>query len=319
MSEREPEAVVWDLLRGALTTKALAVVADLRVAEALAGGARPVEELACEVGADPDALRRVLRALASDGVFAEDEPGVVRHTDASRMLLQPGWTEFGHLFGGVFYRAVADLDRATQTGAPTFPETFGEDFWSWLGARAEERSAFDRAMAGGKDRSADRLAGLEWRDAETVVDVGGGNGALLAALFRRRPGLRGIVLDLPETERDESTLGDGIEFAAGSFFEQVPAGDTYLLSGILHDWDDERATAILRTISASAPPRARVLITESVVPPGDEAHGAKWLDLLMLVLAGGRERDEAQWQALLRGAGLTPVRVDDGLIEARCP
>ena len=268
MSERESEAVVWDLLRGALTTRALAVVADLRVAEALERGARPVQELAREVGVDPDALRRVLRALASDGVFAEDAPSVVRHTDASRMLLRPGWTEFSHLFGGVFYRATADLDRATRTGVPSFPEAFGDDFWSWLGAHADERSAFDRAMAGGKDRSADRLAGLEWRDGEIVVDVGGGNGALLAALFRRRSGLRGIVLDLPETERDESALGDDIEFAAGSFFEQVPAGDTYLLSGILHDWDDDPATAILRTIRTSALPEARVLITEAVIPPG---------------------------------------------------
>ena len=320
MSARGPEAaVLWDLLRGAMTTKALAVVADLRVAEALADGARPVEALAREVGADPDALRRVLRALASDGVFAEDEPGIVRHTEVSRLLLQPGWAEFAHLFGGVFYTAAADLDRATHTGEPTFPDTFGDDFWSWLGARAEVRSAFDRAMAAGKDRRGEHLAALEWRDGETVVDVGGGNGALLVELIRRRPGLRGIVFDLPETDRDESALGDEMEFVAGSFFERVPAGDAYLLSGILHDWDDASAAAILRTIRASAPPEARVLIGESVVPPGNEPYGAKWLDLLMLVLAGGRERDEAQWRTLLVDAGLAPVRIDDGLIEARCP
>ena len=127
------------------------------------------------------------------------------------------------------------------------------------------------------------------------------------------------MFDLPETDRDESALGDEIEFVAGSFFEQVPAGDTYLLSGILHDWDDEPATTILRTIRASASPAARVLINESVVPPGNEPHGAKWLDLLMLVLAGGRERDEEQWRTLIVAAGLTPVGMDDGLIEARCP
>ncbi len=319
MSEREPEAIFWDLLRGAMTTRALAVVADLRVAEALEGGARPLEDLAREVGADPDALHRVLRALASDGVFAGDEPGVVRHTEASRLLLLPGRAEFAHLFGGVFYRAVADLGRAVSTGVATFPETFGDDYWSWLGAHAEERSVFDRAMGGGKDRSADRLAELEWRDSEIVVDVGGGNGALLAELLRRRPGLRGIVLDVPETDRDESLFGGDLLFVKGSFFEHVPAGDTYLLSGILHDWDDEPASAILRTIRASASPDTRVLITESVVPSGNEPHSGKWLDLLMLVLAGGRERDEEQWRTLLVGAGLTPVRIDDGLIQARCP
>jgi hypothetical protein len=138
-------------------------------------------------------------------------------------------------------------------------------------------------------------------------------------LLRRRPGLRGIVFDLPETDRDESAFGDDMEFVAGSFFERVPSGDTFLLSGIVHDWDDEQATAILRTIRAAAPPGARVLITESVVPPGNEPNGAKWLDLLMLVLAGGRERDETQWQALLARAGLEPTLIRDGLIEARCP
>ena len=256
-------------MRGAMTTKALAVVADLRVAEALEDGARPVEELAREVGADPDALRRVLRALASDGVFAEDEPGVVRHTDASR---DAAAARLGGVRAPLRRRLLPGNGRSRSRHAhraPTFPESFGDDFWSWLGAHAEERSAFDRAMAGGKDRSADSLAGLEWRDGETVVDVGGGNGALLVELFRRRPGLRGIVFDLPETVRDESGLGEDVEFVAGSFFEQVPAGDTYLLSGILHDWDDEPATAILRTIRTSAFRDARVLITESVVPSGN--------------------------------------------------
>lgn len=319
MSERPPEAVVWDLMRGAMTTRALAVVADLRVAEALADETRPVDELAREVGADPDALHRVLRALATEGVFAEDESGLVRHTDASRLLLDSGWSAFAHLFGGVFYEAVADLDRAAERGAPTFAERFGDGFWPWLEAHRDERSIFDRAMATGKSLGAERLAALDWRDGETVVDVGGGNGTLLVELVRRRPGLRGIVLDLPETDRDESAFGDGVEFVAGSFFEHVPTGDAYLLSGILHDWDDEPAAAILRTIRASASPGARVLAIESVIPAGNEMHGGKWLDLLMLVLGGGRERDESQWRALIEGAGLAPGPIEDGLIEARCP
>jgi hypothetical protein len=319
MSERTPETVLWDLMRGAMTTRALGVVADLGVAEALADRARPVDELAREVGADADVLHRVLRALASEGVFAEDAPGRVRNTDVSRLLLDPGWGAFAHLFGDVFYDAVADLDRATRTGAPTFAERFGDGFWPWLEAHRDERSIFDRAMATGKSRSAERLAALDWRDGETVVDIGGGNGTLLVELIRRRPGLHGIVFDLPETDRDESALGPDVEFVAGSFFEHVPSGDTYLLSGILHDWDDEPATSILRTIRASASPGARVLAAESVIPSANEPHGGKWLDLLMLLLAGGRERDEEQWRALLVGAGLAPVRIDDGLVEARCP
>jgi SAM-dependent methyltransferase len=317
--ERAPDAVLWDLLRGALTTNALAVVVDLGIADALADGPRPVEELARDAGADPDALHRLLRALASDGVFAEGEPGVFCHTAASERLREPGWSEFAHLFGGVFYGAVADLDEAARTGTATFPDRFGADFWSWLRAHPDERRVFDRAMAGEKGGSAERLAALDWRAGETVVDVGGGSGALLLELVRLRPEVRAIVFDLPETDRDESAFGANVEFVAGDFFESVPTGDAYVLSGIIHDWDDERATAILRTIRAAAPPGARVLITETVVPPGNQREGAKWLDLLMLVLAGGRERTELEWRALLERAGLEPVRVEDGLIQARCP
>ena len=318
MSERPPEAVLWDFLRGATMTRALAVAADLGISQSLAEGPRRVAELAQEGGVDPDALHRLLRALASDGVFAEEEPGVFRNTEASDKLRREGWPEFAHLFGGVFYDAMRPLDAAARTGGPTFSENFGTDFWSWLAEHPDERSQFDRAMAGNREGPAERLAALEWRNGEVVVDVGGGSGALLAALIRRRAELRGIVFDLPETERDETALGDRIEFVEGSFFERVP-GDAYVLSGILHDWDDERAGAILATIRASAPSGARVLATESVVPPGNDPNGAKWLDLLMLVLAGGRERTEAEWRRLLEGAGLEPVRIEDGLVEARCP
>ena len=318
MTERPPEAVLWDFIRGAVTTRALAVVAELGIADAVRDGERPVAELARHAKVDEDALQRLLRALASDGVFAESEPGVFGQTDASELLLGGGWMEFAHLFGGVFYEAVRPLDRAIRTGAATFEDMFGADFWAWLAEHADERSQFDRAMAGGKDRTAERLAGLVWRDGDLVVDVGGGNGALLVELVRRRPKLRGIVFDLPETDRDEAALGDRIEFVAGSFFERVPSGDAYVLSGILHDWDDERAGAILANIGAAARPGARVLVTESVISPGNEPDGAKWLDLLMLVLAGGRERTEPEWRALLEGAGCEPVRIENGLIEARC-
>ncbi|MFL5948235.1 MAG: methyltransferase, partial [Gaiellaceae bacterium] len=155
-----------------------------------------------------------------------------------------------------------------------------------------------------------------WRGDETVVDVGGGNGSLLVELLRLQPGLRGIVLDLPETERDEAALGDQIEFVEGDFFESVPRGDVYILGTILHDWDDERATAILRTIHAAAPADARLLVIDAVVPAGNEPGGGKWLDLLMLAMSGGKERSEAQWRELLAAGGFEPVRFHEALIEA---
>jgi hypothetical protein len=202
MSELAPEARVWNLLRGALATRTLALVADLRVPDALAAGPRPVEDLARETGADPDTLHRILRALASDGVFAEEERGVFRNTEASAVLCgDEGWTDFAHLFGGVWYRTLGDLDASSPE--PPFPRMFGTDFWSWLADNPSERAAFDRAMSQGNDRRVERLAALDWRGDETVVDVGGGNGSLLLGLLRRQPGLRGVVFDLPETTRDE--------------------------------------------------------------------------------------------------------------------
>jgi hypothetical protein len=317
MSDISPEARIWNLLRGVLATRALAIAADLKVADALAAGPRSVDDMAAELGADPDVLHRLLRALASDGVFAEDEPRVFRNTEASDVLRRgDGWDDFAHLFGGIWYRTVGNLDAGSAE--PVFARMFGTDFWSWLAANPDERATFDRAMVQGWERRVERLAGLEWRGDEVVVDVGGGNGSLLVELVQRRPGLRGIVFDLPETNRDETALGDRVEFVAGDFFDRLPAGDVYVLSTILHDWDDDRAGRILRTIRTSAPANARLLVIDAVIQPGNEPQGAKWLDLLMLALLGGRERDEAQWRALLGGAGFEPVRVQDGLIEARC-
>jgi hypothetical protein len=319
MSDLPPEARLWSLIRGALGTKALGIAADLRVADAVAGGPRSVAELSEESGADSDTLHRILRALASDGVFAEDEPGVFRNTEASELLRSdhPGrWPEFAHLFGEVVYPAVAALD-VRQTDVP-FARACGTDFWSWLATKPEERSNFDRAMEGGQAERADRLAALDWRVDETVVDIGGGTGRLLRDLLERRPELRGIVFDLPEADRDETVVGDRIAFVSGSFFERVPEGDAYVLSKILHDWDDEPAAAILRTIRTAARDEARLLVLDSVVPPGNEPAGVKWLDILMLVLQRGRERTESDWRALLDGTGFGIEEIEDGLIRARC-
>ena len=315
MSTRAPESQLWELMRGPLTSRALAIAADLGVAKALADGPKPVEELAQEVGADPDTLHRILRALATEGVFAEEEPGVFRNTEASDQLLESGWGAFAHLFGGAFYQALGKLDAS---GKAAFPDLYGTDFWSWLAANPGQRATFDTAMEQGKAQRVERLDEVDWRGGETVVDVGGGNGSLLVELLRRHPGLRGIVFDLPETVRDEEALGEGIEFVEGSFFEMVPPGDVYVLSTILHDWNDESATAILRTIHAAATPESRLILLEAVVPPGNEPGSGKWLDLLMLALFEGRERDEAQWRALLEAGGFEPTSIEDGLIQARC-
>ena len=161
----------------------------------------------------------------------------------------------------------------------------------------------------------ERLESVGWQGDETVVDVGGGNGSLLQALLERHPAMRGIVFDLAETVRDESGFGDRCTFVEGSFFEEVPPGDAHVHSTIVHDWDDESALRILRTVRASA--GERLVLLESVIQPGNDPSGAKWLDLLMLVIAAGRERTEEEWRALLTESGWEPVRLASGVIEAR--
>jgi SAM-dependent methyltransferase len=310
------DAEIWDFFWGPLAARALALAADHRVADALADGPRDVEELARDIGADADALRRILRALASRGVFAEESRGVFRNTKASEALRGPdGLADFAHLFGGAWHRAAGEL---TLTGRPSFSEIYGADFWAWLAVHPAERLAFDRAMARSREWKANLLDGVEWRGDEVVVDLGGGNGALLAELLRRRTGLRGIVFDLPDTTREEKDeSGERLEFVQGNFFEEVPSADAYVLSTILHDWDDESAARILRAIHLSASAGARLLVLDAVVPEGNEPHGAKWLDLLMLALFAGRERDELQWRRLLEANGFEPVAISDGLVEAR--
>ena len=305
---------VWDALRGGLATRALALAAEHGVAEALLDGPRSVDELAARSGADPDTLNRILRALASEGIFEEVGPGVYANTEASAMLTEDGWDAFARLFGGPFLLAVAALDAS---GEASFPAVFGDEFWSSLREHPEERALFDRAMEQGWQGRIERLDAVVFRGDETVVDAGGGNGSLLRALLERHPELRGVVLDLPETVRDEASFGERLRFEEGSFFDRVPSGDVFVLSTILHDWPDEEARRILETVRAAAAPESRLVLIEAIIQPGSEPAGAKWLDLLMLVVAGGRERTEEQWRALLGSAGWEPVRfLESGVIEA---
>jgi hypothetical protein len=311
----DPHARMWELMRGFMATQALHVAARLEVADELAGGPRPVGEIAQRAGANPDAVYRFLRALAGEGVFAEDEPGIFRNTPVSELLRrESSWHDFALLFGH-WYRAFADSLHAARTGEATFPRVFGADWWTWLAQNPEEGERFNRAMQG--ERKSERFADVEWRGGETVVDVGGGNGALLIDLLRSRPALRGVVFELPDVAREaeervaQAGLSDRCDVVAGSFFDGVPeGGDTYVLSTVLHDWDDEGAGAILRNVRAATPDHARVLILDAVIQPGNEPDGEKWLDLLMLVLLRGRERTEEEWRALLAGAGFRLERVE---------
>jgi hypothetical protein len=318
MSSVPPEGLLWSLIRGAMATQALHVVAQLRVADALTGGPRPVDELCGD--SDPDAVQRTLRALASDGVFDEVEPGVFGNTPASELLRTDGdqaWHEFALEFGGEWYEAFARFPDAVESGEATFPLVFGADFETWMREHPEQLALFNRSMAAGAAARIGRVADLAWND-ETVVDVGGGTGGMLFELVRRHPGLRGVLFDLPEVVEGVE-VPERVDLVAGNFFDGVPVADAYLVSRILHGLDDEKAARVLANIQAAARPGARVLLIESVIHVGNEPHGSKWLDLLMLVLSGGRERMEEEWRGLLAAAGLEADSIEDGLIQARCP
>jgi SAM-dependent methyltransferase len=316
-------AHLWELMRGGLVVQALRVAAELGVADELADGPRPIGELAVRTGANEDALNRFLRALASEGVFTEEVSGTFANTETSELLRRGAqWSAFAHFFGGVWDAALLEAPHAVRTGGDTFGRVFGVGWWEWLTARPDETRLFDRAMQGGAEHRVEALAELPW-NGETVVDVGGGNGTLLIELLGRHASLRGIVFDLPEVAREAEErvaaagLADRIDVVGGSMFDGAPRGDVYVLAVVLHDWDDDDARRILARVRAAAPAHARVLIADAVIPPGNDPHGAKWLDLLMLVLNRGRERTEGEWRALLERSGFRIERIADGLIEAR--
>jgi hypothetical protein len=302
------------LLGGFMVTQLLGVAARLGIADRVPVRGRAVSDVAAEIGVDADALRRVLRALASLGVFHVDD-GVVTNTVLSGLFRSAAPMSMRWLaqsFSGEHYRVWEAAGLSIQDGRQAFDRVFGKPYFDWLGEHGEEAAAFNLAMAGNAVARQTLLEDYDWSDVETVVDVGGGTGAMLTSVLRRHPRLRGIVYDLPHARAEaEATiaragLGGRCRFEPGDFFERVPAGaDLYVLSQILHDWDDEHATMILRHCREAAGPHARLLVLDWALPTTDEQHWGKLLDLHMLVLLGGRERTVPEWDALLRAGGFT--------------
>jgi hypothetical protein len=307
------------LLGGFVISQALATAARLDVAELVHERPRTAEELSAATGTDPDALARVLRALASVGVFAHVD-GVVHQTELSELLRQdvPG-SVHGHaeVFRTVHYRAFEGADESFRTGEPAFEHVFGTGLFDWLAAHPEDLDSFNRSMAAGAYARRAGLLARDWTDTRTIVDVRGGTGAMLTALLQQEPHLQGVVFDLPHLRGEaEATiaaagLGDRCSFESGSFFEEIPGGaDVYILSQILHDWNDDVAVSILDTVAEAMRPESRLLLVEVVLGPGDGADWGKLLDLFMLVLLAGRERTEDEWRAVLGRGGFTLVDVD---------
>ena len=320
------------MMTGYWVSKALNAAAELGVADLLRQGPRENDELAAACGAHPPTLYRLLRALASVGVFTEEEGRRFALTPLAELLRSdvPGsMRALARMYGAEQYRAWGDLVESVRTGGPAFDRVFGAPYFDYLGRSPEAGAVFNEAMTGWTTQVADAVvAAHDFAGAEKIVDVGGGHGLLLGTILRAHPAARGVLFDLPQVAAGARPLLEALgvaercETAGGDFFAAVPdGGDVYLLAQILHDWDDERCRVILGTIHRAMRPDGTLLVVEQVLPPGDEPSFGKWLDLHMLVLLAGRERAEAEYRALLGGAGfeltrVVPTRSGASIVEA---
>jgi hypothetical protein len=294
--------------------------ARLGLADLLADGPRSVEELAAAAGAHTPSLARLVRALTALGVLVEANGGRVELTSLGAALRSdvPGSVRDAVLFlaGEWFWRAWGGLLHSVRTGEPAFDRVFGMSNFEYWGHDPEAgaiHDAFFRTTA--RVTNAPIVAAYNFSRFGTVVDVGGSTGGLLGAILQANPGLRGILFDLPHVVSGaapvltEAGVADRCAVVSGSFFESVPeGGDAYILKYVIHDWDDERAVAVLRRCRDAMAPGAVLLVIEQVVPerlePGAAARRVTRMDLQMLVLTpGGRERTEREFRSLLGEAG----------------
>ncbi len=328
-----PEEQLLRLVTGYWVSAAIHAAAKLGLADRLARGPQTVAELARQTQTDDRSLYRLLRALASVGVFAEQDEGVFGMTPMAELLRRDRpesmWA-FTVMAGDEHYEAYGHLLHSVRTGQPAFEKLHGQPVFPWLQKHPEQAAIFDAAMTGIHGRETEAmLQAYDFSGIGVLADVGGGNGGLLRAVLRQYPRLRGLLCDLPEVvdrARDPmgaAGLGERCRLAAVDFFSAVPAGaDAYLLRHVLHDWEDERAVQILRNVRQACDARARVLVVETVIRPGNEPSFGKLLDLTMLVLPGGRERTQEEYRRLLAAAGFSLTQivstpVETSVIEGR--
>jgi hypothetical protein len=332
-SSPPPHAVLAQLANGAFVSQALYVAAKLGVADLLADGPRPVGELAAETSTHAGALHRVLRTLASVGVFREAEPKVFALTPLAEPLRTDATDSVRNLmiFEGEawHWRVIGNMLYSVQTGRPAWGRTLGLEVFEYFAANPDSAKVFNATMTELSVSAAPAIIeAYDYSQFGTLVDVAGGHGYLLAQLLKATPRLRGILFDMPQVLEGASALleregvANRVERVSGDFFASVPQGaDAYLMKHIIHDWDDDRSVALLRNVRAAMPDTGRVLIVEMVVPEPAEPHPSLLLDLEMLVSPGGVERTAAEYGDLLATAGLrlsriVPTRSPFSIVEA---
>lgn len=314
-----PEAQIVEVLMSQLASRLVYLTATLKLADHLAEGRRTAEELAALTGTHAPALYRILRTLASLGFFTEDADHRFALQPLGAVLKSgtPSHATALVLGGDLVTRSLDNLLYSAQTGKTGFGRSFGVPLFDWLGANPTQASLFNDTMVGFHGMEPPAVAAAyDFSVFQTVADIGGSTGNLLAAILSRHPGPRGILFDLPHVVRDapallnERGLADRVRIEAGSFFEGVPAGaDAYVFSHVIHDWNREQCLTILGHCRRAVAPGGRVLLVEMVLPEGDAPHPGKLLDMVMLTVPGGEERTPSEYSALLDQAGFRMTRV----------
>jgi hypothetical protein len=298
----------------------LSAVAELGVADQLAGGPLAVEELAQRTGSNSDALYRVLRALASRGVFTEMSGrtfGLTPLADTLRSDAERSMRDIFRLQGKPFMRdSYGAIEHTIRTGEPGFEHVNGTTLFEYLAARPEMTELFSRAMGNGA-RQVQRaaVASYDFGGITRLVDVGGAHGHLIAMILGRYPGMRAVLFDQPHVVAGAGEfLGDTghaerIEVVGGSYFESVPAGgDGYMMSHVLHQMSDDEALRVLGNIRDAMADGGRLMIIDPILPEGNTPHPGKFMDITMLALTRGRDRTEEELRELLGKAGLYLVQ-----------
>ncbi|MDT5266725.1 MAG: hypothetical protein QOI90_3351 [Mycobacterium sp.] len=314
-------AVMAEINSAAWMAQSITVAADLRIADALAAKPLGLDELASRVGADPDALRRLLRALIGRGIFKRLGDGRYDLTPLARTLRWGAPDSMAALAS--FIGSPQDREHwshcvdAIRTGESVIPKLRGMEGFDWFASEPELIEVFNQAMTNFSGLAADVVtAAYDFGGYQTIVDVGGGHGRLLAGILGATPTATGVLFDLPhvvagaEPVLRKHHVADRVRIADGSFFDSIPdGGDLYVLKNIVHDWPDDRAQQILKTVRAATRDGATLLLVECVIPPHDRDFLAKWMDLEMLVTNTGRERTGDEYQNLLQQTGFHMIRV----------
>jgi ubiquinone/menaquinone biosynthesis C-methylase UbiE len=320
MAQPSPQEQISRMLTGYWVSQALYVAAKLGMADLLKDGPRTADDMASATKSHPRALYRLLRGLASVGVFAEDDQHRFSLTPLAECLRSdiPGSQHsLAIMTGEEHYHAFGQLLYSVQTGKIAFDKLFGMPVFDFLQQHPEQAKSFDEAMVGVHGReTAAMLDAYDFSGIKVLADIGGGNGSVLTAILKQYPEMRGILFDLPGvSERAKvaiqaAGLAERCQVVSGSFFESVPSGvDAYLMRHIIHDWDAKKATRILKNIHRAMSKEGRLLVVESVIPLGNAPSFAKLLDLTMLAIPGGEERTEEQYRKLYESAGFQLNRI----------